>query len=150
MKHLLLLAGLLCGGCASLPRDTDNWTAQIQAARTLEVGVVQEPGEAGTRGISAQEAAIVEKLAKRLGANVRWREGNLLELMHALEEREIPLVAAEVRVDSPYAQTVGMSRPYGEKDKTKRCIAVAPGQNRLLLMLDTIIADSEKADGGGK
>jgi hypothetical protein len=143
VKFLLCCFLLLCGGCASLPRDTDEgWTEKIRASGILEVGTATET-------VAPRERELVQALAKQLGARVQWRKGNALELMHALEKRELPVVAAEVRADSPFSKSVGMSRPYGEKDDSKRCLAVAPGQNRLLLMVDKIIIAQERRERGG-
>ena len=148
MKHLLVLLLLLIGGCTSLPRDTNNWSERVRSSHILEVGVVRVPGTEHKLTVSSQEVKLIQALADKLGAKVRWREGNLFELMHLLEEREIPVVAAQIRIDSPYASIVGLSRPYGTVDNVQRCIAIAPGQNRLLLTLDKILANSEKSGGG--
>lgn len=131
-----------------LSRDSDTWTQKIQTSHVLLVGVEHvSRSSQDTAGISPRERAIVAALAKRLGAKVQYREGNLLELMHATEEREVPVLAAEVRTDSPYVKGVSLSTPYGEVDGVKRCIVVAPGQNKLLAAVNDVIASSGKRGG---
>ena len=134
---LLLLPAL--GGCANLPRDCDGSTMRIRQSKVFEVGTASEQNTAAYRA----EKQIVERVAAQLGATVRWREGNALDLMHRLEKRELPLVVASVRDDSPYATGVGMSKPFLEEGETRLCIAVAPGENELLLLVDQTIAASK-------
>ncbi|HEX8551149.1 MAG TPA: transporter substrate-binding domain-containing protein [Abditibacteriaceae bacterium] len=132
VKRFLPLLLLVLGGCSNLPRDCDSWTPRIQAARVMEVGIALGEGDVAR----TREKEIIEAVAKKLGVKVQWREGQALELMHELEERKLPLVAASVRIDSPFADKVGLSQPYYESGETKLCLAVAPGENKLLLLVD--------------
>ena len=143
MKHLLcallLLPCLALAGCANLPRDCDGATARIRQSKLLEAGSTQSQNFAAHE----REKKIIEKVAKELGATVLWREGNALDLMREVEERELPVAAATVRDDSPFASRVGLSKPFFEEGETKFCIAVAPGENELLLRIDRAIEASK-------
>ena len=133
---------LLMGGCADLPRDQDGWTERVRQSGVLTVGVSHE-GEEAPEGLEAHEKRLVEAVAERLGARrVEWRRGNAHQLLEDLEKRGLPLVAATLPSDSPFSQKVGMSQPYLKKGPGGKdyCLAVAPGENRLLLLVDQVIA----------
>ena len=150
-----LLGGCL-SGCASLsntleslPRDQSGqsgWTSQIQREQVLVVGVSQ--AEKQDQAVATQEKKIIAQLANRLGARVKWREGNAHTLLNDLEARRIPLVAAQLPSDSPFAEKLGFSKPFYKRatDNIEYSIAVAPGENRLLLLLDQIIEDDKIED----
>lgn len=152
MGFSLLVAAFLCSpallaGCAGLPRDQHGMTERIRQKGVLIVGVSREKSDSD---LSRREKQLVEKIARRLGARVQWRPGNAHELLEELEQLKLPLVAATVPSDSPFAESVGLSQPYlkdGPRHKDY-CLAVAPGENRLLLIVDQIIAE-EQSEGGG-
>lgn len=145
VKRFCCLLLLLCAGCSSRPRGTDSWTEKIKASHVLTVGVERIPrNDHDNTAISPRERAVVQALANRLGAKVQYREGNVLKLLHSLEEREYPVLCSQIRADSPYVGGVALSRPYGEVDGAKRCIAVAPGQDHLLQLVDEIIVTDGK------
>ena len=162
MKPICLLTYIGCcallGGClsgcasissilGSLPRDQAGWTAQIQRERVLVVGVSRS--ETQDNAVATQEKKIVVQLAKRLGARVQWRDGNAHSLLEDLEQQRLPIVAAQLPSNLPFNGKLGFSKPFyrRESDKIEYSIAVAPGENRLLLLLDQIIeADKIEAD----
>lgn len=139
---LSLLSVLICS-CADFPRDQHGATNRIQQSGILIVGVSRESGNNTSQ--KDREAHLVEKVAARLGVRIEWRAGNAHQLLQDLEELKLPLVAATVPCDSPFADRIGLSKPY-LKDETRNeeyCLAVAPGENRLLLLVDEIIAEEE-------
>lgn len=145
---IVLTLGVIAGGCADLPRDQDGWTERIRKSGVLPVGV---PGRGGEHALMEErEKRLVEEAARRLHARVQWQPGNVHALLEDLKERKIPLVAAILPTDSPFAAEVGLSQPYLKKGPGKKdyCLAVAPGENRLLLLIDTIIADERRRKGG--
>jgi hypothetical protein len=138
------IAVCLCG-CANLPRDARQSTDKTRQSRVLVVGVSEADEEMAT--VSAREKSLVQKVARRLGARVQWRRGNAHTLLQDLEEAKLPIVAATLPSDSPFAASVGISQPYvkngpGHKDY---CLAVAPGENRLLLLVDQIISEEQQS-----
>ncbi len=143
---ILTVAG---SGCADLPRDQQGWTAKVEKSGVLLVGGPARDGQAAPTPLEERETRLVEAVARRLGVRVEWRRGNVHELLEALEKRRLPLVAAALPSDSPFAATVGFSRPYvrhyGPESKDY-CLAVAPGENRLLLLVDEVVADVQKAE----
>ena len=96
-----------------------------------------------------REERLVSAIAARLGARVEWRLGDAHELLDDLADLELPLVAAAVNTDSPFADRVGLSKPYLKDGPHGRdyCLAVAPGENRLLLLVDRIIAETPQTEG---
>lgn len=143
----LLLPLLSFSGCANLPRDQHGMTDRIRQSGVLVVGVSRE-GEK-LAALEEREKSLVEKVARRLGVRVEWRRGNAHTLLEDLEEWKLPLVAGSIPSDSPFADRVGLSQPYlkdgpGHKDF---CLAVAPGENRLLLLVDQVIAEEQRQGG---
>jgi len=145
----------LASGCEAVPRDADGWTDRIVRTGVLTVGTSPKANaepDAEKTEMEARERRAVEALARRLNARVEWREGNVHELLTALEQRELPVVAATVSGDTPFQQKVGLSQPYVKKGPHGKpyCIAVAPGENRLLLLLDQTIAAQQREEGGAR
>lgn len=157
MKPLRFIALCGCcallGGCAqisqtlqSLPRDQKGWTSQIQRTRVLDIGVAAP--EKDDKPIAQAEKKLVAQIAARLGATVKWREGNAHSLLDDAEARRLPIVVAQLPRDSPFAQKLGFSQSFytRESDNTEYSIAVAPGENRLLLIIDQIIAENKRGE----
>ncbi len=146
---LSLLGLLFCAGasgCADLPRDQHGATERIREKGVLVVGVSRGDKPSALQG---REKRLIEKIARRLGARVQWRPGNAHQLLQDLEELKLPIVAAAIPSDSPFSAGVGMSQPYlkdGPQHKDY-CLAVAPGENRLLFLIDQIIAEEEREGG---
>lgn len=143
---LISIGCLVLGGCADLPRDQSGWTAQIQQDRVLVVGF-SRPSQKDEL-VFQREKAVLQKLAKRLGARLEMREGNAHTLLDKLGKREIAVVMAQIPSESPFAEKLGFSQPFykrddGNNNEVEYSIAVAPGENRLLLMLDKTIADDK-------
>lgn len=135
---------LIASGCANLPRDQQGWTERIERSGVLTVGVSRDG--ATSTALEAHEKQLVETLARRLRARIEWRPNNAHALLQDLQERRLPLVAASVSCDSPFAQHVGLSKPYVTDGPLQKdyCLAVAPGENRLLLLVDRIIAEDRR------
>ncbi len=127
-----------------LPRDQHGTTERIRRTGVLTVGVSAE-GDAPAP-LAEREKRLVEEVARRLGVLVQWRRGNVHELLQELEEVKLPMVAAMVPCDTPFSERIGLSRPYLKKGPDDRdyCLAVAPGENRLLLLVDQVVADESR------
>jgi hypothetical protein len=139
--------------CDTLPRDQHDATTQARAARRLVVGV---PAAAAALDpeVQARERALVEEVGRRLGARVEWRQGDVHELLARLEEWELPMVAGAITARTPYAAHVGLSTPFWKDGPGGRdyVLAVAPGENELLLLVDRVIAEdaARRSAGGGR
>ncbi len=134
----------LLSGCANLPRDQHGATARIREKGVLVVGVSRESDKPSS--LEERERQLVKKVARRLGARVQWRQGNAHALLEDLAELKLSLVAATLPCDSPFAERIGLSQPYlkdGPRHKDY-CLAVAPGENRLLLLVDQVIAEERR------
>lgn len=83
------------------------------------------------------EGAIVNDLARELGARVEWHRGPAGALLDSLKERELDLVIAGLTAKSPYRTEVSLTRSYytdtttvhGEQAEEQHVVAVAPGEN---------------------
>lgn len=136
------LSVLICG-CADLPKDQHGATNRIQQSGEIVIGVSRENNNDTT--LDERETRLVQKVAARLGARIVWRADNAHQLLQDLANSKLPLVAASIPCDSPFADHIGLSKPYF-KDETRDqnyCLAVAPGENRLLLLIDQIIAEEQ-------
>lgn len=145
MLRTLLLISLtwLFVACADLPRDQHGATARIRESGEIVVGISAERFDSVE--MEAREKMLVEIVAARLNARIVWRRGNAHHLLEDLTELKLLLVAANIPCDSPFADRIGMSQPY-LKDRTNDtdyCLAVAPGENRLLLLVDQTIAEEQ-------
>jgi hypothetical protein len=140
----LALLAFLMGGCAGFPRDQNGTTARIRESGILSVGA--SSSDTAPTALEEREEQLVDRVAAQLGARAVWRRGNTHELLEALEEQKLALVAATVPCDSPFAERVAMSQPYrlDEPRHQEYCLAVAPGENELLLLVDHIIADMKE------
>ncbi len=140
---ILFSLSVLISGCANLPQDQHGATAQIRQSGIIVVGI--SPKSENATPFEERERYLAQKIAARLGAKIEWRTGNTHRLLEDLEELKLPLVAAAIPCDTPFANRIGLSKPYF-KDETrgeKYCLAIAPGENRLLLLADEIIAEEE-------
>lgn len=148
MLKTLLLFSLTAAfvACADLPQDQHGSTARIRESGELVVGISHEGSDSVE--VEAREKMLVEKVAARLGARVEWRHGNAHRLLEDLEQIRLPLVSATIPCNSPFAGRVGMSMPYIENGLHGKdyCLAVAPGENRLLLLVDEAVAEARRGD----
>ena len=106
---LLVVAAVGCG----IPRDPEGTLERVRGA-TLRAGfAVEEPWTALEDGQPAGvEVELVEAFARQLDASVEWTQGSQAELVEALEVGALDLVVGGFTADSPYAGSVGMTRPY--------------------------------------
>ena len=137
-----------CSLLADLPRDARGSTRLLQSGKPLVVGV-PERAEADDAAVAAREKALLEKLARRLGTRVEWKKGNAHRLLQDLEEAQVMVVAAQLSSDTPFASEVAMSQPFWKHGPREKdfCMAVAPGENKLLFELDKLIAQDQKERG---
>lgn len=143
----LALLAVLLGGCAGFPRDQHGTTARIRESGVLSVGA--SATDVAPTVLEEREQQLVDRVAERLGADAQWRHGNTHELLDELEAQQLALVAATVPCDSPIGARIALSQPYlaDGPHHTVYCLAVAPGENELLLLVDRVIADARGTEG---
>jgi polar amino acid transport system substrate-binding protein len=122
---LLLVVLVLTAGCG-WPRDAAG-TEETVRGGVLRVGVTENPpwtrvADDGT--VTGAEAALVDRLAERLGARVRWFPGAESALMAALRERSLDLVVGGLDGSAPWTEHASLTRPYLT---TRTVVAGRPG-----------------------
>ena len=139
---VLAVAGALA---CDLPRDPEG-TLERARGGTLRVGAVEAPPYVARRGDEATgpEADLIRAFAERIGARIEWRWEPLDEHMRALEAFELDLVIAGLTTESPWAGSVGFTRPWREEGDVRRAIAVAPGENATLVALERVIVSERE------
>ena len=145
-SRLVLAAVALVTACG-LPRDPNGTLERVRGG-VLRVGAVDEApwvvrhADGRPRGV---EVALVEALAERLGAELRWNHGGETRLMAALGRFELDLVIGGLDADSPYRDEVGLTRPYYEGDDRPHVFAAPPGENAWLMTLEGFLREQELA-----
>ena len=127
-----ILSVVLLGACG-LPRDPEGTLHRVERG-TLRVGVAIHPpwtlDSAGTYG--GIEPALVRALAGELNATVKWIPGGESVLLPLLHQRKLDIVIAGLDAGTPWAKTVGITRPYhtvSDPEERRLVWAVAPGEN---------------------
>jgi hypothetical protein len=90
------------------------------------------------------EAELVREVADSLDARVTWRWGPLEDHLAALERFEIDLVAGGLPEQTPWRHRVGLTRPWIGGERGGRVLAVPPGENGFLAMLERHIVARER------
>ena len=126
----------MSAGCG-IPRDPDKSLERIAQSAVLRAGITARPPWTTDGG--GPEAETVEAFARAHGARVEWRRGSESELFEALEKRELDIVVGGFTDDNPWGPKLGLTRPYAESGKKRHVIAVAPGENRLLLEFERLL-----------
>lgn len=127
----LALTLLLLTACG-LPRDPEGTLQRVQHGN-LRVGLMHAPPHVDVRGDVPRgpEVDAVTHLARHFAADISWRVGGESELMTALERFELDLVVGGIAEDTPYAETVGLTRP-----RTGTVFATPPGENAWLMAVE--------------
>jgi len=134
------LCVLITVGC-DLPRDADG-TMHRARGGIIRAGAVHNPPwvDTTTAEVSGIEAALVNDMAQQIGARVEWKRWPESELMTALHDRRIDLVAAGLLDSSPWQKEVALTRPYYDEHRgstTRRhVLATAPGENGWLVHVE--------------
>lgn len=140
---VVVLGALVLTGCARIPRDPDGTLDRIRATGVLRAGASPGGGVVHVDGdtVTGPEADLVADFARSVGAEVEWRIGGEEELVVAMEEGELDLIAGGLTDESPWADRVSLSRPYGEREvagkQVGQVLAVPLGENALLFALES-------------
>jgi hypothetical protein len=107
----------------------------------MRVGVAVHPpwtsDSAG--GFGGVEPALVRALARELRTEVVWMSGGESVLLPRLHERKLDLVIGGLDDATPWAKSVGITRPYHwvtEPEERRLVWAVAPGENRFQMRVE--------------
>jgi polar amino acid transport system substrate-binding protein len=154
-RSTLFAAAVLLAACAGvdLPRDPESTLSRAEERGRLRVGVAESPPWVVRRGGEAAglEADLVRGFAAGRGLEVEWVWGGAGEHLAALEKFELDAVAAGLTADSPWSKRVAFTRRYvetrrpGERKPARHVLAVPPGENRLLVALESYLGGEEEA-----
>lgn len=123
-------------GCG-IPHDPKDSLDRIRQTGVLRAGITTHlPWTTDSGG---PEADAVAAFAQALGARVEWRRGSESELFEALEKFELDIAVGGFTADNPSAPKLGMTRPYAKADDKKHVVALAPGENRLILEFERVL-----------
>ncbi|MDQ3068273.1 MAG: transporter substrate-binding domain-containing protein [Acidobacteriota bacterium] len=148
---LVLTLAMISAGCG-LPRDPEDSFERIRTSRVLRAGLTAHPPWTADPA-GGPEADLIHAFAASLGARVEWHIDSEAGLFERLEHFELDVVVGGLTADSPWAPKLGFSRPYVEAGGKQHVIAVAPGENRLLVEIERALkthAPTVAARVGGK
>jgi polar amino acid transport system substrate-binding protein len=116
LRSILMSLACAAVGC-DLPRDPEATLARVQNG-TIRVGLTEHEPWARFDGEepAGVEVELVRRLAKELGAEIKWIPGNESELMQAAEAFELDLVIGGITDETPWKKRVGLTRPYLETE----------------------------------
>jgi polar amino acid transport system substrate-binding protein len=140
---------VLCLGAAAcgLPRDAAGTLKRVRGG-VIRVGVIENPPwvmdvSGDPQGV---EPALVKTLAAELGAQVQWTRGPEHDLMRALHERRLDLVAGGLDDTVPWAKGVALTRPY-YRDERRHVLAAPRGENAWLVRIEEHLHRAEPQVG---
>ncbi|MEX2272836.1 MAG: hypothetical protein WD690_15295 [Vicinamibacterales bacterium] len=146
----LAVAVFVLAACG-VPRDPENSLERIRQTGVIRAGIsAREPF---TTAAGGPEAEVITAFAQSLGARVEWHHASESTLFEALEKFELDVAVGGFTDDNPWGPKLGLTRPYLEIGNKKHVMAVAPGENRLLLEIERVLrahAPAVAARVGGK
>lgn len=108
---LLLPLGLGC----DIPQDPDGTLERVRGG-VLRAGATEADPfvifDGAGRPTGGVEVALIERLAKGLGAEVEWVAGSEEELFSALEQHSVDVVIGGVTSENPWSSKVAFTHPY--------------------------------------
>ena len=141
MAVLPLLAG--CG--AQIPVDPEGTLEDVRSG-TISVGVSPNADfvEVSNGPLQGSEIQIIQNFAENLDAEVEWTVGGEEQLVSALENGDLDLVAGGISSKTPWAEQVGMTRPYTthvdvDGKESKIVMLVPPGENAFLFEVERFL-----------
>src|SRR4051794_18434283 len=105
---------LALAGCDSLPRDPERTLDRVRGWKRMRVGLVENPPWVVHRGSkpAGAEVELVKRFADSLGAKPDWFWGGEQSHMEALNRFELDLVVGGLTQETPWAKSIGMTKPY--------------------------------------
>ena len=150
---LVTVVTALFAGCGvTIPTDPEGTLERVSAG-TLRVGVSPNPPwTEATQGAepTGTEVRLVEEFATGLPAEISWTVGGEESLVKMLEIGELDLVIGGLTADTPWADHVAVTKPYGEATgpdgkRIKLVMAAPPGENAYLLTLEKFLISKRSA-----
>lgn len=127
---LLLL--LIAGGC-DLPRDPDGTLDRIEADRSFRVGLIAHGRDA--RG-AVEQAALIDRIARRTGARPAIRHGSAEPLLAELEAGGLDVVIGHFDAASPWSRRVTLTDPIRDYGGHGLVAALPNGENRWIMLVE--------------
>ena len=110
-----LFLALLLASCDDFPRDPDHTLEKVRNGE-LRVGMRESEPWAmrNNKVMSGVEVALVQELARRLNAKIRWVTPGPapIEFFDALYRGQLDLVIGGLTQDNPWSRRVTFTRPY--------------------------------------
>lgn len=128
MKAVVGLAvALLLTGCDDFPKDAVGTLDRVRASQVVKVGAVHNPPwvVVSDGQVGGVEPALAARWASELGVRIEFVPGPEEELVNALYERELDVLLAGFKRQTPHSSKLALSQPYLT---TRTFLAVAPGQ----------------------
>ncbi|MFS0737874.1 hypothetical protein ABC347_12560 [Sphingomonas sp. 1P06PA] len=127
---MLLL--LIVVGC-DLPRDPDGTLDRIEADRSFRVGLIANGGDA--RG-AAEQAALIDRIARRTAARPVIRHGSAEPLLAELEAGGLDVVIGHFDGASPWSRLVTLTDPIRDYGGHGLVAALPNGENRWIMLVE--------------
>lgn len=138
---LTLFALLVACGVAAcgVPRDMRGTLERIEREKSLRVGLVENAPWVVRANIepSGIEIELIKRFAAELGSTPVWSWRSEEAHATALEDGELDLVVGGLTDETPWSDHVGVTHSYYEDDEANRVILVPPGENALLMRLES-------------
>lgn len=145
---LVLLAMTAIGWDCQIPKDPEN-TFKRAHGGLLRVGLADAPPWAWMDDhghMDGVEVRLIQQFARELGAEIHWVTGSQNELLEKLHKFELDVVVGGLTKNTPWRQKVSLTQPFAvvpdsakPSRKIGHVIAVAPGENRFIMMLDKFL-----------
>ena len=144
----VVVVTMVAAACSSpLPYDAEGSLERITGG-TLRVGVSENPPLTvldDDGGVSGREVDLIAGFASVHDATIEWTPGAESQLVEAMSDGELDVVIGGFASDSPWESEVALTREYTEDvtadgDTIRRVMATPPGENALLVALETHLA----------
>lgn len=141
LQRLLLgmaVLPLLSGCVAKFPVDPEGTLQEVRSG-TISVGVTPNANfvEVADEELQGSEIQVIKDFAESLDAEVEWTVAGEEQLVAALQDGDLDLVAGGISSKTPWSEKVGMTRPYttqidADGQESKIVMLVPPGENAFL------------------
>lgn len=134
-------------GC-QFPADPDGTLERVRDG-TMRVGVTESDpwvDLADPDDPQGVEPELLRRFAARLNAEIEWVDGSEEELMGALKEGELDLVAGGLTKKSPWTKEAALTRPYL---RTRVVVGAPPGASLPDGLEDADVAYERGSETGG-
>lgn len=141
---------LLAGCVAQIPVDPEGTLEDVRSG-TISVGVTPNADfvKVSDGPLQGSEIQMIKGLAENLDAEVEWTVGGEEQLITALENGDLDLVAGGISSKTPWSEQVGMTRPYtkhldADGKESKIVLLVPPGENAFLFEVERFLDQTQE------